>query len=125
MKHPKYDLILAAASGEQQMQVLGRSEWVDCNHSEALWYLAENRAEVRIKPNTIRIGDVDVPAPVTEPLEMGQGYWWWNMDGSLVLSSWSNDDYDTGRLKHRLIHLTESAARENMAAVIKALGGEV
>lgn len=126
MKHPKYDLILAAISGEQQMQVLGRSELVDCTHAEALWYLAENSNEVRIKPKTIRIGDVEVPAPVTKPLGMGQTYWTWYLDAGIVGARvWDNDHFDHCKLKSRTIHLTEAAARKNMEAVIKALGGEV
>ncbi|MDC9591992.1 hypothetical protein PSI23_22685, partial [Xenorhabdus sp. XENO-10] len=46
------------------------NRWIECDFK---LYFHPN-VEYRIKPRTIRIGDMDIPEPVREPLEEGTVY---------------------------------------------------
>lgn len=81
--------------------------------------------EYRIKPKTIRIGDIDVPEPVREELEIDELYF--VVDGSLREFTdsyrWKNDELDNIWLSRGLIHLTREAAELHAKALILVSGG--
>lgn len=122
-KHPKADLLIAIANGEQ-FQIDKGDGWFDIHPEIALIKLANGFPSLRIKPKTININGIEVPAPVTEPLEIGQEYWTWSHDKVLQMR-WNGDRADHRWLKRRAIHLTEEAAQAHLEAIVKASGGEV
>lgn len=125
-KHPKADLLIAIANGEQMQVMVSFGEWKDCSAEAALLSIADCRYEVRIKPKIIFINCIDVPAPVTEPLEMGQEYWTFGViDKNAFRSTWIGHPSDELHLKRRTIHLTKEAAQAHLEAIVKASGGEV
>lgn len=125
-KHPKADLLIAIANGEQMQFVEINGECFDCSGDEALRIISSIShcpLEVRIKPKTITINGIEVPAPVTEPLENGQEYWSCFYRDEVML--WSGVPLDRLWLKHRSIHLTQESAEAHFEALVKASGGEV
>lgn len=99
-------------------------DWLDVVR-EPTW---TEEGEYRIKPKTIRIGDIDVPEPVRKPLEMGQKYWVFYLFGSsskAIEGEWGNDSIDARWLSRGLIHLTREAAELHAKALILVSGGEV
>lgn len=125
-KHPNADLLIAIANGEQP-QGNSSDGYIDISAENALIRIANNAGcTVRIKPKTITINGIEVPAPVTEPLEMGKKYWTFSMlHGAVFWEIWNNHPYDEKRLKQRAIHLNKEAAQAHFEAVVKASGGEV
>jgi len=80
--------------------------------------------QYRRKPRTININGHEVPEPVREPLENGQGYYFVTLD-CLVISNgvanvrWdSSYKYDLARLKAGIIHLTPEAAETHAKALL-------
>jgi hypothetical protein len=73
-----------------------------------------------VKPKTICIGTFEVPAPVREPLEVGQAFWIADTSWEEGVSKWFWDGGDTDNiwLKHGLIHLDEGAARLHAEALL-------
>ncbi|MGJ0624012.1 hypothetical protein [Xenorhabdus bovienii] len=78
-------------------------------------------AGYRLKTRTIKIGDIDVPEPVREPLENEQKYYY-----PCILSDewlcgdvlWWGDLYDVARLNRGLIHLDPESAELHAKALI-------
>ncbi|CDM90428.1 hypothetical protein [Xenorhabdus bovienii] len=76
--------------------------------------------EYRLKPRTIRIGSVDVPEPVREPLEEGQDYYFLDLGGESYYDEtfWLGDLDDVDRLNRCLIHLDRESAVMHAKALI-------
>lgn len=75
----------------------------------------------RRKPRTIRIGEIDIPEPVREPLQNGEKYFVPAIDcGYDEINSfeWDGDSTDKRLLKQGMVHLTEEAAREHAKALL-------
>ncbi|KLU13893.1 MULTISPECIES: hypothetical protein [Xenorhabdus] len=76
----------------------------------------------RLKPRTIRIGDIDVPEPVRDEPEYGTTYYY--PDISLGVcdveeDTWEGDNYiDSHRLSSGLIHLDRESAELHVRALI-------
>ena len=97
--------------------------WVTAN-----WIpnLSSNREEWRIKPRTIRIGDVEIEAPETEAPENGTPYYLPSPNGAEVLytpGTWRGDWYQLTALRHRRIHLAKENAIAHAKAEILVAGG--
>ena len=83
------------------------------------------REDLFIKPATIKIGDMEVPEPCREPLEMGQKYWLVAFEKDYIFDfGWEGDGSDFDWLKAARIHLTLEAAEQHRIALIKVSGGE-
>lgn len=116
-----YDLIIAWANGEDIQYRFDETEvWEDVNNPS--WY---EDCEYRIKPKTIAIGGMQVPAPRATPPRNGQEYWVLLVEDEEISFVWAGDDCDYTRLKHRVIHDTQEGARLHREALIKVSGGEV
>lgn len=59
----------------------------------------------RIKPRTIRIGDIDVPEPVREPLMNGDIYYYPSNTNGVMSATWWGDTSDRNRLRHNMVHV--------------------
>jgi len=97
--------------------------WERCD-GEPIW---SPGLDYRIRPRTIRIGDIDVPEPVRDCLRDGIEYFIVAL-GSIDLhgrTSWKDDNSDARWLKAGLVHLTKEAAIEHAKALILVSGGKV
>jgi hypothetical protein len=77
--------------------------------------------------NTISINGEQVPAPVRDPLRIGQEYWLADLSSPTpVPDCWCWDDTPTDRrcLENGLIHRTEADARAHIDAMKRANKGE-
>ncbi|MDE9548907.1 hypothetical protein [Xenorhabdus bovienii] len=77
--------------------------------------------EYRLKPRTIRIGDIDVPEPVREKLKHGTVYYYpnlYNMDRSYSHNFYEGMDFDKSMLQRGLIHLDHESAIIHAHALI-------
>ncbi|MDE9537175.1 hypothetical protein [Xenorhabdus bovienii] len=75
----------------------------------------------RLKPRTIKIGSVDVPEPVREPLEYGQLYFCPCVSNDETTSNsllWTNHECDKLLLQRGLIHLDRESAVIHTKALI-------
>ena len=75
----------------------------------------------RRKPRTIRIGEIEVPEPVREPLQNGEKYFVPAIDYGdyhANIFAWSNDYTDKRLLRQGMVHLTNEAALSHARALI-------
>lgn len=96
-------------------------QWMECL-GEPLW---DEEDDYRIKPKTIRIGEIDVPEPVRVALEVGQKYYIPSILRCAVQGKeeWRGDDDDRLWLSRGLIHLTREDAELHAKALILVSGG--
>ena len=130
----KFAHVLEWLGQEKKIQFEERSEkWVDMSPHDIFRLFSYRNARTdlrpehfRVKPATIKIGDMEVPEPCREPLEIFQEYWLARITEEDVTCSfdWKNDKYDRLWLKHGLIHTTKEAAELCRVALIKVSGGE-
>ena len=114
--HKHKDLIIAWANGET-VQVWGgdRYGWLD-----VLEPSFNCDTEFRVKPEIILINGIEVPAPVTDKLELHQSY----HTPSLVNFSfynqktWSNSVIDGNNLRRGIVHLSKEAAKVHAKALL-------
>lgn len=120
-----FDAIVEGKSIETLQNNNGTSIWVPITQSDVL-YLISNKNEkpqhYRVKKPTIRIGNVDVPAPERKPLKKGQVYYvpfFHAIEYNIYTQEWSDDKMDMLSLNSGLIHLTKEAAEIHANAIIK------
>ena len=97
-----------------------------CDEYEKWTVLTGNPAwdddtKYRRKPRTIRIGKIEIPEPVREPLQDGENYFVPAIDcGDCHANrfSWGNDSTDKRLLKQGVVHLTTEAALSHARALI-------
>lgn len=74
------------------------------------------------KPRTIRIGEIEIPEPVREPLQNGEKYFVpaIDYDGHDNINSfeWDGDSADTRLLNQGMVHLTGEAALAHAKALL-------
>jgi len=117
----------ALVEGKQvQFRVFHGYEWKDISAKQVLTFIRHHPPDdFRIKPRTIMIGDMEVPEPCREPLEMGQKYWLVAFEKDYIFDfGWEGDGSDFDWLKAARIHLTLEAAEQHRIALIKVSGGE-
>ncbi|MDE9588220.1 hypothetical protein [Xenorhabdus bovienii] len=126
-KHIHADLMMKAAKLAEEderwwanFQCRGKmdEEWRDCSHGFVFW----SDTEYRLKPRTIRIGNIEVPEPVREPLEYDTKCFQpvINCLGGAVTDwfYWKNSKKDNERLENGLIHLDRESAELHVKALI-------
>lgn len=102
---------------EYNSPLFGR--WMECV-GEPAW----DAEEYRIKPKTIRIGDIDVPEPVRVALVDGEKYFLASFaHGEAVSFHWADSVTDRKFLANGAIHLTKEAAELHAKALILVSGG--
>ena len=114
--HKHKDLIIAWANGETiQCWNNELQAWRDlCQPS------FNSDVKFRVKPKTISINGIEVPAPVTDKLELHQSYFTPSlMDFSFYNPSvWSNSELDNDNLRRGIVHLSEKAAIQHSKALL-------
>lgn len=74
----------------------------------------------------LSINGHEFPEPVREPLKEGQGYWLVDLTahtGVVSYANWDGEECEFRWLDRGLIQLTEEGARQQLKAMIAALGG--
>ena len=141
---PKSDIDSDLISGADALKALAAGKEVQYSHEEIpvldQWATIRNLEEYsldyflkpdtkfkfRLKPRTLKIGDIEITAPETEPLKDGRYY-----IPSLINFSfyeqlnWNCDGFNYHHLKHGLVHLTEQNAIAHTRALILVSGGSV
>lgn len=120
---PLLDVKLAWANGEEVQRRDQDTNWMDWEQSHRLNLSLGH--EWRVKPKTIMIGDMEVPAPATTPLKYGTPYWVPSLFRRelYVEILWTNDEWDELAIKHGMIHLSKEIAIAHAKALIKISGG--
>ncbi|MEQ1969729.1 hypothetical protein ABLA30_22830 [Xenorhabdus nematophila] len=124
-KHIHADLIMAYAKLAQetdkpwdgfQYRIRGNEEWLDCGVSVRFWF----GNEYRLKPRTVKIGEIDVPEPVREPLERDQEYFVVATTGLFPAEAgiWDGAKIHMRYLERGLIHLNRESAELHAKALI-------
>lgn len=98
--------------------------WQDCDRDSVRF---DPLLDYRRKPRTIRIGDMDVPAPETVAPGIGRQYYYPSFAHERLVGSlnWSGGDWEIWLLRSCLLHLTEEAAAQHASALIRVSGGTV
>jgi hypothetical protein len=105
-----------------QCRAVGDIEWTDFDGGCPIW---RDDVEYRRKPKTIRIGERDVPEPMTTAPEDGATYWVVSpLAQELVFQyTWSAGDYIY--LQKNLCHTSHQAAIAHAEALILVSGGSL
>lgn len=96
-------------------------KWADMA-CEPAWH---EDTDYRLKPKTIRIGDIDVPEPIRSPLSVGTTYFIPDMGDEeyYTQTHWNGDSLDKWLLARGLIHLIQESAQLHAKALILVSGG--
>ena len=86
--------------------------WVSCT-SHPTWHIDHS---YRRKPQTIKIGEYEVPEPCREPLRSGQKFWTVNPFTGPQWFTWNNSEEDFHALESGFVLLTEEAAEKHYKA---------
>ncbi|MCC8364943.1 hypothetical protein J8V57_01385 [Xenorhabdus sp. PB61.4] len=93
-------------------------EWSDCTGPVQFWF----DHEYRLKPKTIKIGDIEIPEPARNPPEYGTKYYQVviNCNGQMdiLFYLWKNSIIDNAKLENGLIHFAPKAAELHAKALI-------
>lgn len=112
--------ILTAIGQGRDIQVLDGREWLDISTPDALRHIATGAATarcMRAKPDTIRIGGVEVPAPLREAPKAGEGYFYFELDSGFFV--WEGDDRDIALFKQGTTFRTAGELGDAMSAVLE------
>lgn len=111
--------ILTAIGQGRDIQFLDGGEWLDISTRAAWRHIATGAATARFmraKPDTIRIGDVEVPAPLREAPKVGEDYFYFEVFfGS---REWNGDASDMAVLKRGVAFRTSDERDAAMSAVL-------
>lgn len=125
----KYATILTHVAEGRQMQVLEDEQWHDIETQDIFKKLAVGVSpeHLRIKPVTIRIGELDVPEPMKDAPKYGTTYYITDINTPTLFwaMEWQNSDVDKLRLKRNQCHLDSGNAVEHGRALIVVSGGAV
>ena len=92
--------------------------WVGCT-THPSWYKGHS---YRRKPQTIMLGEYEVPEPCREPLRSGQKFWVVNPFEGPQGYTWDGSKEDFHALKGGFVHLTEEAAEKHYKVFKNLLG---
>ena len=90
-----------------------REVWVGCTYNPN-WEIDRS---YRRKPQTIMLGEYEVPKPCREPLRSGQEFWTVNPFTGPQRFTWDCSKEDLHALKSGFVLLTEEAAEKHFNAL--------
>ena len=131
MKHEYADILEAIAANKNvklQRTYASGVLWENIDVTAAFNIILHGCADrIRITPETIRIGDMDVPMPMQVVPAEGTKYWAVSVaDKEMSFpSTWTSHSLDFLRLKRNICHLTLANCLIHAKAVVKNNGGEV
>lgn len=117
--HPQAEILRAIADGKT-VQIRHEDDDAWWEPTDALGYINSDKHKFRIKPETITINGIEVPAPVREPLNRGQTYWLVRCCSTVGSESqtWHGAPQDFLWLKNGLIHLHHKNADAHTEALL-------
>ncbi|WP_237388027.1 hypothetical protein [Xenorhabdus sp. Sc-CR9] len=121
-KHIHADLMMKAAEIAQENE--NWWEYFELKYPDGSWRsISDNfgfhkKCTYRLKPRTIRIGNIDVPEPVREPLEDGQEFFVPDLGLDALPYHWSGTTYNLRWLESGIIHLDRESAELHAKALI-------
>lgn len=118
------DVIIAMANGETGQWLHVGGKWVDGVDYNPMSY---PEYEWRVKPKTIKIGDMEVPEPLRVVPEKDATYFIVEpmSDDLFYAATWGCDNIDIRHLSRGQCHATEEAAIAHAKALIKVSGGTI
>jgi len=128
MKHKHAEVLKAIADGKAVQWRLDEDDsWLTVEEYERgrINPLAREHFEWRIAPETLMIGDMEVPQPCCEapPFDTVYYYPLLSHTGLYTDVHWAGDSYDLHMLAAGMVHLTKEAAIIHAKALIKISGG--
>ncbi|OTA16544.1 hypothetical protein Xbed_03471 [Xenorhabdus beddingii] len=93
------------------------ADWVQCRKPISFY----SNFEYRLKPRTIRIGLMDVPEPVREPLELDATYYVPRLHSTSAITAiyrWDGVCFDNAMLERGFVHLDRESAEIHARALI-------
>ena len=129
MEHVNAEILRAIADGEkvQYRDVAKGEDWActgpwkdfDVKSIEACFNLLAGYpvVEWRIAPETIKIGDFEVPAPCRKVPEIGQKIWVVDPFCHFTEFTWNGNKACHLALEGGFVHLTKEAARQHYEAI--------
>jgi len=125
-RHKWADVIIAWANGEPIQVEQESGKWKDYGVSP-ISPMFSPALNYRIKPRTIKIGDMEVPEPLREFPVFGEKYYLPYITGDVLFCDivWQNMPVQNNAYKRGLIHLTPEAAISHAKALIAVSGGKV
>lgn len=125
------DIIQALLDGERvEYLESGTNRWIRTHlfpHISTVDLLTTPQFTYRIKPRTIKIGDMEVPEPIKDASDMSNGSEYYfplvNCEDLCDDYCWDGDHTDLRLLKRGLIHKTKEAAVIHAKALVKISGG--
>lgn len=129
MEHVNAEILRAIADGKkvQYRSTTLNSDGIsyvvwkdfDVKSIESCWSLLTGTPilEWRIAPETIKIGDVEVPAPEREAPEPGKKFWTLTPFGGATHFTWDGTKACYDALSSGFVHLTEEAAKQHYEAI--------
>lgn len=123
-RHKWADVIIAMANGEETQWQDFHGDWNDPRDRNPI---SHPGCEWRIKPRTIKIGDMEVPEPLQKKSELEVDYYISNPFSESLFDYCRkrNDAFDRLWLRRGLCHSTKDAAIAHAKALIAISGGTV
>ena len=128
MEHINAEILRAIADGKKVQyrhnhHPLGW-EVLDNEDTFMCWKLltGSNILEWRIAPETIKIGEYEVPEPCREAPEVGFKFWVLTPFGGAALFTWDGSKPCYDALEGGFVHLTEKSAEQHYEAIKSLLG---
>ena len=120
MEHVNAEILRAIADGKKvqyrKFHPLGWEPFQNADTYLCWKLLTGGSIEWRIAPETIKIGEYEVPEPCREPLRSGQKFWAVNPFTGPQGFTWDGSKEDLHALKNGFVHLTEEAAEKHYEA---------
>ena len=122
MEHVNAEILRAIADGKAvQYQKYHPPGWEPFQNADPhlCWKLLTGGSAVewRNAPETIMIGECEVPEPCREPLRSGQKFWTVTPFTGSQRFIWDGSKACHDALKSGFVHLTEEAARQHYEAI--------
>ena len=122
MEHVNAEILRAIAEGKKVQYRERHSpsgwEFFDSSDRFLCCYLLEGDAiDWRIAPETVKIGDVEVPEPCREAPEVGKKFWTLTPFGGATHFTWDGTKACYDALSSGFVHLTEEAALQHYEAI--------
>ena len=115
------DALIALANGEE-VEFFYRDAWDSIGEMIVIDHFISNKFKFRLKPRTITINSIEVPAPF-EPKE-GEPYWCFSTQ---TVFGYGHNVYESERADRRFINMgawrTEEEIKQVVAALRQVFGG--
>lgn len=121
-EHTHAQILRWIADGETIQSKTVGGIWFDLHPAEVLTWIVRDASgdNFRLKPNTIRIGEYDVPEPIREAPAIGSYYFITDIsnDDGYSAIKWQGDEADRRYLERNIVHLTAEAAKLHSKALL-------